>query len=67
MCGSTLKHVRDIIRTYNFDIVFAELRVILRTGYKFVEIVAVAERYLIIIHVKNKEEAVLNTLSRTKF
>ena len=56
-----------MIRTYNFDIVFAELRVILRTGYKFVEIVAVAERYLIIIHVKNKEEAVLNTLSRTKF
>ena len=56
VCGSTLKHVRDMIRTYNFDIVFAELRVILRTGYKFVEIVAVAERYLIIIHLKIKKK-----------
>ena len=38
-----------------FHIVFAQLGVIPRTRNKFVEIVAVAERYLIITHVKNKE------------
>ena len=35
-----------------FDIVFAQLAVIARTRDKFVEIVAVAERYLVITHVK---------------
>ena len=38
-----------------FDIVFVQLGVIPRTRNKFVEIVAVAERYLIITHFKNKE------------
>ena len=38
-----------------FDIVFPQLEIIPRTRNKFVEIVAVAERYLIITHVKNKE------------
>ena len=38
-----------------FDIVFAQLRAIPRIRNKFVEIVAVAERYFIIGHVKNKE------------
>ena len=36
-------------------IVFAQLGVIARTKNKFVEIAAVAERHLIITHVKNKE------------
>ena len=36
-------------------IVFAQLGVIARTNNKFVEIAAVAERHLIITHVKNKE------------
>ena len=35
-----------------FDTVFAQLGVISRTRNKFVEIIAVAERYLIITHVK---------------
>ena len=35
-----------------FDIEFARLEVIPKTRNKFVEIVAVAERYLIITHVK---------------
>ena len=35
-----------------FDIVFVQLGVIARTRNNFVEIAAVAERYLIIIHVK---------------
>ena len=44
-----------------FDIVFAQLGIIPRTKNKFVEIVAVAECYLITNHVKNiKEAAVLN-------
>ena len=34
---------------------FAQLEVIPKTRNKLVEIVAVAERYLIITHVKNKE------------
>ena len=38
-----------------FDNAFAQLGVIKRTSNKFVKIVAVAERYLIITHVKNKE------------
>ena len=38
-----------------FDIVFAQLGVIARTRNNFVEIAAVEERYLIIIHVKNEE------------
>ena len=40
-----------------FDIVFEELGVIprIRNRNKFVEIVAAAERYFIIAHVKNKE------------
>ena len=38
-----------------FDIMFAQLGVILRTSDKFVEIVAFAERYFILVHVKNKE------------
>ena len=38
-----------------FDIALAELGVIPRTRNKFVEIVAVAESYLIINNVKNKE------------
>ena len=38
-----------------FDIAFAQLGVIPRTRNKFVEIVAVAERYLIPNHVWNKE------------
>ena len=40
-----------------FDIVFAQLKVIPRTRNKFVEIVAVAERYLIITHVKKNKES----------
>ena len=36
-------------------IVFAQLGVIARTNNKFVEIAVVAERHLIITHVKNKE------------
>ena len=35
-----------------FDIVFAQLEVIPKTRNKFVEIVAIAEHYLIIFHVK---------------
>ena len=35
-----------------FDIVFAQLQVIPKTKNKFVEIVAVAEHYLIIFHVR---------------
>ena len=38
-----------------FDIIIAQLGVITRTRNKFVEIAAVAECYLIITHVKNKE------------
>ena len=38
-----------------FDIMIAQLGVITRTRNKFVEIAAVAECYLIITHVKNKE------------
>ena len=38
-----------------FDIVFAQLGVIPRIRNKFVEIVAVVERYLIITHLKTKE------------
>ena len=38
-----------------FDIAFAQLGVIPRIRNKFVETVAVAERYLIITHLKNKE------------
>ena len=38
-----------------FDTVFEELGVIPRIRNKFVEIVAAAERYFIIAHVKNKE------------
>ena len=44
-----------------FDIAFAQLGVIPRTKNKFVEIVAVAEFYLITNHVKNiKETAISN-------
>ena len=47
-----------------FDIVFAQLGVIPRTRNKFLKIVAVAERYFIIAHVKKiiKEAAVPNML-----
>ena len=38
-----------------FDIVFAQLGVIPRRTNKSFEIVGLAERYIIIIHVKNKE------------
>ena len=38
-----------------FDIVFAQVGVIPTIRNKFVEIVVVVERYLIIAHVKNKE------------
>ena len=38
-----------------FDIVFAQVGVIPTTRNKFVEIVVVVERYLVITHVKNKE------------
>ena len=38
-----------------FDIVFAQLGVIPRTRNRFTEIVAVAECYFIMTHVKNKE------------
>ena len=38
-----------------FDIAFAKLGVISRTRNKFIETVAVAERYLITNHVKTKE------------
>ena len=38
-----------------FDIAFARLGIIPKTRNKFVETVAVAERYLIITHVKYKE------------
>ena len=38
-----------------FDAVFAQFGVISRIRNKFVEIVATAERYFIIAHVKNKE------------
>ena len=37
-----------------FDTEFAQLKVMLKTSNKFVEIAAVAERYSIITHVKNK-------------
>ena len=40
-----------------FDIAFAQLGVIPRTKYKFVEILAVEECYLITNHVKNIKEA----------
>ena len=46
-----------------FDVVFAQLEVIPKTRNKFVQIVAAAERYLIITHVKKqriKEAAVPN-------
>ena len=39
-----------------FNIVFAQLEVIPRKQNKFVEIVAVAERYFIIAHVKIKNQ-----------
>ena len=48
-----------------FDITFAQLEIIPKTSNKFVKIVAVAERYLIITHVKKqriKEAAVPNML-----
>ena len=38
-----------------FDIVFAQLGVILRIRNTFVEIAAVADRYFIITYVENKE------------
>ena len=38
-----------------FDIVFAQFRVIPRTGNRFFKTVAVAECYLVITHIKNKE------------
>ena len=38
-----------------FDILFAQLGVIPKTRNKFFDVVAVAERYSIIAHVKNKE------------
>ena len=38
-----------------FDIVFAQLGVIPRARNKFSEIIVVAERYLIITHVKSKD------------
>ena len=38
-----------------FNIVFAQIRVIPRTRNKFVKVAAVAERYLIVTHIKNKE------------
>ena len=38
-----------------FDIMFAQLRAIPRTRNKFVEVIAVTERYFIIAHVENKE------------
>ena len=38
-----------------FDIVFAQVGVIPKTRNNSVEIVAVAERYLVITHVQNKE------------
>ena len=40
-----------------FDFVFAPLVVISGTRNKFIEIVAVAERYLIITRVKKKKES----------
>ena len=43
-----------------FDIVFAQLGVITRARNNFAEIAAVAERYLIITHVENKEATVPN-------
>ena len=39
----------------HFDIVFAQLGDIPRTRSKFVELVAVSERYIFITHVKNKK------------
>ena len=50
-------HVEGFLRNlfYCFNIVFAQLGVIPRTRNKFVDIVAVAECYLITNHVKNKE------------
>ena len=57
---------REISRQHlsMFDIVFAQLGVIPRTRNKFLKIVAVAERYFIIAHVKKiiKEAAVPNML-----
>ena len=38
-----------------FNIVFAQLGIIPRTKNKFTEIVALAERYFLITHIKNKE------------
>ena len=49
-----------------FDIVFPQLEVIPKTRNKFVEIVVVAERYVIVTHVKKqriKEAAVQICLS----
>ena len=45
---------RDFFTTC-FDIAFAQVGVIPRTRNKFVEIIVVAECYLITNHVKNKE------------
>ena len=47
---------KDFLTTFSmFDAVFAQFGVISRIRNKFVEIVATAERYFIIAHVKNKE------------
>ena len=56
LCAEFLLNLRPC-----FNIAFAQLGIIPRTKNKFVEIVAVAECYLITNHVKNiKEAAVLN-------
>ena len=47
--------LRNLVLVLILCIVFTQLGVIARTKNKFVEIAAVAERHLIITHVKNKE------------
>ena len=49
-----------------FDIAFAQLGVIPSTRNKFVEIVAVAECYLITNHVKNIKEAAVPNMPSCK-
>ena len=49
-----------------FDIAFAQLGVISRTKNRFVEIVAVAECYLITNHVKNIKEAAVPNMPSCK-
>ena len=49
-----------------FDIAFAQLGVIPRTKNKFVDIVAVAECYLITSHVKNIKEAAVPNMPSCK-